>query len=50
MSRLWVREEVHTVFWWGNLRKRDNLEGLGIDVSIILKWISKKGDGGPRLD
>jgi len=21
--------EVHAKFWWGNLRERDNLEGLG---------------------
>jgi len=22
------REEVHTGFWWGNLKARDHLEGL----------------------
>jgi hypothetical protein len=26
---LWVRGEVHTGFWWGNLRERDHLEDPG---------------------
>jgi len=25
--------EVHTEFWWRNLRERSNFEGLGIDGS-----------------
>jgi hypothetical protein len=33
--------EIHTEFWWGNLRERAHLEGLGIDERIILKWIFK---------
>jgi hypothetical protein len=37
---------VYTGFWWGNLRERDNLEGLGIDGRIILRWIFRKWDGG----
>jgi len=24
-------EEVHTEFWWGELRERDDLENLGVD-------------------
>jgi hypothetical protein len=32
---------VHTGFWWGELRERDNSE----DGRIILKWIFKKWDG-----
>jgi hypothetical protein len=39
------RGEVHTVFWWGNLRNRDDFEGPGIDGRIILKWIFRKWDG-----
>jgi hypothetical protein len=31
------RGEVHKRFWWGNLRERDHLEVLGVDMSIILK-------------
>jgi hypothetical protein len=38
--------EVHTRFWWGDLREADHLEDLGVDGSIILKWIFKKWDGG----
>jgi hypothetical protein len=33
------RGEVYTGFWWGNLRKRDQMEDPGIDGRIILKWI-----------
>jgi hypothetical protein len=32
-----VRAEVHTGFWWGNLREGDHLEDRGIDGRIILK-------------
>jgi len=40
------REEVHTRFWWGNLREREHLEGLGVDGRIILKCIFKKWNWG----
>jgi hypothetical protein len=33
------RGEVHTGFWWGNLKERDHLEYPGIDGRIILRWI-----------
>jgi hypothetical protein len=36
------REEVHTWFWWGNLRKRDHLEDLGVGDRIILKCVFRK--------
>jgi hypothetical protein len=41
---LWVREEVHTGFWWGNLRERDHLEDPNVDGRIILRWIFRKWD------
>jgi hypothetical protein len=30
------RGEVHTEFWWGNLRERNHLEDPGVDGRIIL--------------
>jgi hypothetical protein len=40
------RGEVHTGFWWGNLRERDYLEDLGVDGRVISRWIFIKWDGG----
>jgi hypothetical protein len=37
-----VRGEVHTGFWWGDLREGDHLGDLVVDGRIILKWIIKK--------
>jgi hypothetical protein len=31
------RVEVHTGFWWGNLREEENLKNTGADGRIILK-------------
>ena len=37
--------EVHTGFWWGNLRERDHLEDSGgIDGRNILSWIFRHWD------
>jgi hypothetical protein len=33
--------ELHTGFWWGNLRE-DHLEDTGVDGRIILKWMFEK--------
>jgi hypothetical protein len=38
--------EVHTGFWWGDLREGDHLENPDVDGRIVLKWIFKKWDGG----
>jgi hypothetical protein len=50
MWDVWGRGEVHKCFWFGNLRERDNLEDLGVDGRIMLKWIFKKWDWGHELD
>jgi len=42
--------EVYTGFWWGNLWGRDDVEDLGVDGRIILKWIFRKLDGDHGLD
>jgi hypothetical protein len=45
MWHIWRRAEGHTEFWWENLKERDNVENLGVDMRIILKCILKKLDG-----
>jgi hypothetical protein len=40
------REEVHSGFWWGNLREGNNLGDLDVNGRIILKWIFEKWVGG----
>jgi hypothetical protein len=47
---VWVRREVHTGLWWGDLREGDHLEDPGVDERVILKWIFKKWDEGHGLD
>jgi hypothetical protein len=42
---VWERE-VHTRFWWGDLREGDHLGHPEVDGRIILIWIFKKWDGG----
>ena len=44
------RGDVHTRFWFGNLKERDHLEYERVDGRIILKWIFRKWDGGHGLD
>jgi len=31
------RTEIHTEFWWRNLKERDKLEKLEVDEKTILK-------------
>jgi hypothetical protein len=42
MWRVWVRGEVCTRFWWGNLRKRDHWGYTNVDGRIILRWNFRK--------
>jgi len=46
-----ARGEVHTGFWWGNLRERVHLEDSGLDGRTLLRWFFRKWDGGvDRID
>jgi hypothetical protein len=44
------KREVHTRFWWEDLREGDHLADPGVDVRIILKWIFKTWAGVRGLD
>ena len=44
------RVELHTGFWWGNLREGDHWGDPGVDGRIILRWIFRKLDVGDGLD
>jgi len=35
---------------WENLREKDHLEDVGIEVTLILHWFSSIGMGGHGLD
>ena len=37
--------DVHTGFWWADVRERDHLEDLSIDGRVILNWVFKNLDG-----
>ena len=53
LKRIFVpmwRGELHTGFWWGNLKERGHLEDPGVDRKVILRWIFKKWDRGVGLD
>jgi hypothetical protein len=45
MQHVWARGEVHTGFWWGDLRERDHLKDPGVD-GMMSKWVFKKWDWG----
>jgi hypothetical protein len=41
MQHLLRRDEVHRVFWWGNLNERGHSEDISVDGKAILKLILK---------
>jgi hypothetical protein len=46
MWHVWGKRKMHIEFWRGNLGERHNLEDLGVDVRIMLRWIFRKWDVG----
>jgi len=42
MWHYWGRTEVHTGFWYQNMKVRGHLQNLGVDGGIILNWVLEK--------
>jgi hypothetical protein len=40
----WVTWEIHTDFWYANLKGRDHSEDVDLEGRIILEWILGKSD------
>ena len=40
---------MHTKFRWGNLKQREQLEDLGAEEVIMLKYIVIEEDGAARI-
>ena len=38
----WGKREMHTGFWWGNMKGNDSLENINNDGRILLQFILKK--------
>jgi hypothetical protein len=45
-----IRREIHTGFWWGNVKERDSLEDVGVDERVILKGSFRYLLGGRSLE
>jgi hypothetical protein len=39
MWNVWEAGEVHTDYWYGDLRKRGHLEDLDVEKRITVKWL-----------
>jgi hypothetical protein len=46
MWHVWKTGQVHTGFWWRNLREKEHLEDPDVDGRTILKCIFRNGMGG----
>jgi hypothetical protein len=39
------RTEMDTGFWLGTMKESDHLEDIGVEATIILKWMLNRYDG-----
>jgi hypothetical protein len=37
--------EIHTKFWWGDLKEIDQVKDLGVDKKLLFKCVLKKEVG-----
>jgi hypothetical protein len=44
------RRDMHTLFWYDNVKEGDHQENIDVDVKIILKCALKNKMGGCELD
>jgi hypothetical protein len=50
MGQIRGKGEVQTAFWCADLRKSDHVEGTGVNMTIIVKWLLKKSVATAWLD
>jgi hypothetical protein len=41
VTHVWRRTDMHTEFWYGNLKTIDHLEDLGLDGSVISDYLKQ---------
>jgi hypothetical protein len=42
MKEAWRRLEIHTEFWFGNIKRKNQMRDLGVDGRLLMKLILKE--------
>ena len=50
MEKAWETGDLHTGYWWGNLKEGVHLENPGVNGSTTLKCIPKMWGSGHGLN